>query len=175
MRPFKSYLPTPDQLREVKSLAWLGNLLFDARLWHMTRRSASHGVWIGSFCCFLPIPFQMIPGVLLCFLFRANVPLAVAIIWISNPITMPVMFYFAYRVGAAVLGTPEVPFEMELSAQWLGDQFLRIWQPLLLGSLLCGTGMGLVLFGVVRLYWRYGIVRRWRDRSFGRTRNNGAS
>ena len=173
MRPVKSYLPTPDQLRGIKSLAWLGDLLFDPSLWHMTRRSVSHGVWIGSFCCFLPIPFQTIPGALLCFVLRANVPLAIAIIWISNPVTMPVMFYFAYRVGALVLGTSEVPFTMELSGSWLGDQFLRSWQPLLLGSFICGVTMGLVLFGCVRLYWRYGIVRRWRLRKLERTARGG--
>ena len=165
MQPLKSYLPTPEQLRGVKSLAWLGHLLFDARLWHMTRKPMSHAAWIGSFCCFLPIPFQMIPCVFLCFGMRANVPLAIGIVWVSNPLTMPVMFYFAYQVGAALLGTPEVPFEMELSFAWLGDQFLRIWQPFLLGCFACGISMGLILFVVVRVYWRIRIVRRWRART----------
>tara|TARA_B100000519_G_C14177548_1_gene406964 strand:+ start:198 stop:704 length:507 start_codon:yes stop_codon:yes gene_type:complete len=164
MRPLKSFLPTPGQLREIKSIAWLGHFLFDPRLWHTARKPVSHGVWIGSLCCFLPIPFQMVPGALLCFLLRANVPVAIAIIWISNPVTMPVMFYFAYRVGALLLGTPEIPLEMELSALWLGDQLLRIWQPLLLGSLVCGATMGLTLFSAVRLYWRMRIVRHWRTR-----------
>lgn len=165
MRSLKSFLPRPDHLRKVKSLSWLGHLLFDPDLWHFSRRSTANGALIGSICCFLPIPFQMVPCALLCVSARANVPLAFVLVWVSNPVTMPVMFYFAYRVGALVLGTPEVPFDIELSVDWMLTQFGRIWQPLLLGSLVCGFTMGIVLFVGIRLYWRWRIVRRWQQRS----------
>ena len=79
-------------------------MVFENNLWHFNRHSVSYAVLVGLFCCFLPIPFQMIPGIFLCMWLGANIPLAVALIWISNPITIPAMFYFTYRLGTLLMG-----------------------------------------------------------------------
>ncbi len=161
---FKKYLPTRDQLREIRALRFLGEVIFEPNLWHINRYSVSWAVFFGSICCFLPIPFQMIPCLLICVTVRCNVPIAVAIVWISNPITMPPMMYFAYRVGAAILGENSEPVSVEISLQWLASQFAIVWQPLLLGTLVSGFTMGTTGFIVVRLYWRWKISRYWRMR-----------
>ena len=41
---------------------------------------------------------------MLCILRRCNIPIAIAVVWISNPITMGPMMYFAYKLGGAVTG-----------------------------------------------------------------------
>ncbi len=160
----KKYLPTREQLREVKSLRMLGERIFEPNLWHFNRHSVSFAVLIGAICCFLPIPFQMIPCILLCVMIRCNVPLAVGIVWISNPITMPPMMYFAYRVGTLILDQNNQVLEIDLSLEWLTAQFAVVWQPLLLGSLVCGISTGVTGFIAVRLYWRWRISRYWRAR-----------
>ena len=161
---FKKYLPTREHLREMKSLQFLGERIFEPNLWHLNRYSVSYAVLLGGICCFLPIPFQMIPCVLLCIMIRCNVPVALLIVWISNPITMPPMMYFAYRVGNAILGRTNEFESINLSIGWLTAQIAVVWQPVLLGALVCGFSLGIAGFITVRLYWRWKISRYWRRR-----------
>lgn len=157
----KRYLPTREQLKEVRSLKFLGEIIFEPNLWHFNMNSVSYAAFVGLFCCFLPIPFQMVPCTLLCIWIRCNIPLAIAFVWISNPITMPPMMYFAYRVGTRVLGEPNYVNETTLSWEWLSTQLILIWQPLLLGSLLCGIALGGTTFLSIRFYWRWRVARNW--------------
>ena len=160
----KKYLPTKDQLRKQKSLRFLGDMVFENNLWHFNRHSVSYAVLVGLFCCFLPIPFQMIPGIFLCMWLGANIPLAVALIWISNPITIPAMFYFTYRLGTLLMGHENKVDSVSLSWAWLSGQLATVWQPLLLGSLVAGITLGALGFISVRLYWRWRISRYWHQR-----------
>ena len=161
---YRKYLPTREQLRNTRSLQFLGHMIFEPNLWHFNRHSVSFAVLIGIFCCFLPMPFQMIPCVFLVIWVRCNIPLAIAIVWISNPITMPPMMYFCYKVGRWMLGQPAPSAELEISTQWLVEQLTVVWQPLLLGCLVTGTTLGLLGFTLVRLYWRWKVARDWRKR-----------
>ena len=111
----------------------------------------------------------MIPCVLLCIWLRCNVPLAIALVWISNPITIPPLFYFTYRLGTLILGEPETVGSIELSLTWLSGQMEVVWQPLILGSLVCGVSLGSLSFVLVRLYWRWKIAHY---RAKRRARNN---
>ncbi|MEJ6516999.1 MAG: DUF2062 domain-containing protein [Pseudomonadales bacterium] len=161
---YRKYLPTREQLRNTRSLQFLGHIIFEPNLWHFNRHSVSFAVLIGIFCCFLPMPFQMIPCVLLVIWVRCNIPLAIAIVWISNPITMPPMMYFSYKLGRWMLGQPAPSAELEVSTQWLVEQLAVVWQPLLLGCIVTGTTLGLLGFALVRLYWRWKVARDWRKR-----------
>lgn len=57
------------------------------------------GLAIGMFCMLLPIPFQMVPAAILCWLALANLPIAILCVWISNPLTYAPLFYACYTVG----------------------------------------------------------------------------
>lgn len=162
--PLKKYLPTKDDLRKVRSLRFLGDVLFQQNLWHMNRHSVSYAVLVGAVCCFLPIPFQMIPAVLAGIYIGCNIPITLMIVWISNPITMAPMMYFAYRVGVGLLGQPNELSGFEFSLEWLATQMSAIWQPLLLGCLVTGLTLGVAGFAGVRLYYRWRIARYWQRR-----------
>ena len=158
---YRKYLPTREQLRETRSLRFLGEVIFEPNLWHFNRHSVSFACLIGIFCCFLPMPFQMIPCVLLCVWIRCNVPLAIALVWISNPVTMPPMFYSTYKLGTFILGQKNEVSRINLSWEWLSAQFSVVWQPLLLGSVLTGLTLGCLAFVAVRIYWRWKVGRNW--------------
>ena len=89
---------------------------------------------------------------------------SVVLVWFSNPLTMAPLFYFAYLVGATILGIPEVEFTFELSTEWLMQSMGYIWQPLLLGCVIMGTISALVGYTAVRLLWRLHIVQHLKDR-----------
>ncbi|MEX2326567.1 MAG: DUF2062 domain-containing protein, partial [Pseudomonadales bacterium] len=118
------------------------------------------------FCCFLPIPFQMVPCVLMAIWIRCNIPLSIALVWISNPITIPPIFYTTYKLGTWILGEPGEVSRINLSWEWLSAQLGAVWQPLLLGSLLTGITLGSLAFVIVRLYWRWKVARHWSMRRF---------
>ncbi|HAT27908.1 MAG TPA: DUF2062 domain-containing protein [Gammaproteobacteria bacterium] len=155
----KKYLPNREQIAEIRALSSLRHLLLEPNLWHMNRYSLSFGFLIGGICCFLPIFFQTVPCVLLCVWIRCNVPLAVLIVWISNPITFGPMMYFSYRVGLWMLGAEQEIVLVNPSFQWFIDQLSIIWQPLFIGALACGVAFGVAGFIVIQLYYRWRIAR----------------
>lgn len=131
----------------------------------MHRRSIAGATFIGLFCAFVPAPFQMLLAAVLAIVARCNLPLSVALVWISNPITMGPMFYFTYRLGAWLLNMDVEVSSIHLSFSWLMDNLDAIGYPLLFGSLLCGWVAGVTGFVLVRVSWRLHVVSRWRERS----------
>ena len=99
-RLLKSFMPNAARIREIKSLQSLGDWIYEPNLWHLNRYSASMAFFVGLFVAFIPIPGQMPVAALVALLVRCNLPLAVGLVWLTNPVTMPPLFYMAYRVGA---------------------------------------------------------------------------
>lgn len=63
---------------------------------------------VGIGTAFAPFPGVLTPFVLLVsFLFRVNVPIAYAVNWINNPLTMVPIALLGYHVGGFVLGSTE--------------------------------------------------------------------
>ncbi len=167
-RTLKRLMPTPRSIRSIRSLQFMGDWLYQPNLWHINRSSASRAFFVGLFLAFLPLPIQMILAAGLAVKVRCNLPIAVGLCWISNPLTMAPLYYFAYRVGAAVLGTDAGTLNFQLSWEWLSTSMLAIWQPFLLGCLLCGFFFGSLGFFTVQQVWRWQAVQRWEARRLRR-------
>jgi len=166
----KKYLPDPEFIKEHKHLKIFGDLLHSANLWHLNRRSAAGACAIGLFMAFVPVPFQMLLAASCAMLFRVNLPLSVALVWISNPITMPPMFYATYVLGAWLLQTPVHPFAFELTMEWL-IQAISLYGPaFLLGCFVAGTFFSILGYFSVRWLWRWQIIRAWQKRKALRTK-----
>ncbi len=160
----KRFMPTPARIREFKVLHVLGEWIYQPNLWHITRMSSSRAFFIGLFTAFLPLPSQMVVAALLSNWLRANLPISVASTWVTNPLTMGPIFYMAYRIGATVMGEVPQSNEFELTWDWITHGFLSIWQPFLLGCLLCGFFCGSLGFFSINYLWRWRAVRAWRAR-----------
>jgi len=163
-KTIRRIMPDHHKIRNHKHLKILGPLLHQQNLWHFNRRSASGAFAVGLFMAWMPVPFQMLLGAAGAILFQVNLPLSVALVWFSNPLTMPPLFYFAYLVGATILGIPESEFNFELSTEWLMQSMGVIWQPLLLGCLIMGVISAVVGYTAVRLLWRLHIVQHLKER-----------
>ncbi|MDC0237339.1 DUF2062 domain-containing protein [Gammaproteobacteria bacterium] len=157
-------------MRNHAILSFLGHRLLDPELWHLHRRSVG-GAFFGLFCAFLPIPTQMLVAASMAIIGRCNIPLSVGVTWVTNPLTMGPMFFFAYKLGAWLLDTQLTISAVELSWSWLSSQIGQIWRPLLVGWLICGWISGLSGMLVSRILWGLHVVRRWRQRA-GRRKND---
>ena len=153
------YMPNKEKLHQQRALRIFGKLLHDGHLWHLNRRTVPKAVAIGLFCAFMPIPFQMVLAAAAAILWRANIPISVMLVWFTNPITIPPIFYGCYKVGAFILQQPVKVSEMVFSLEWIGEQFGHIWQPLLLGSLICGLIAGLLGYTIITYLWNRQILQ----------------
>ncbi|GAA4896400.1 DUF2062 domain-containing protein [Ferrimonas pelagia] len=160
----KRIMPDPEAVRQHKYLKIFGPWMQRANIWHLNRRSASGALAIGMFTAWLPIPMQMVFAALLAIIAGVNMPLAIATVWISNPLTMPIMFYTAYLMGTWVLDHERLVFHFELSLQWFHDSVNTIGPPFLLGCVLMGLICAALTYLVINSLWRYSILFSWKKR-----------
>lgn len=157
-------MPSEAALKDNKYLSVFGKHILAPNLWHLNKRSVSGAFSVGLLCAFIPVPFQMLlaaGGALIC---KVNLPISVALVWVTNPITMPPIFYFSYLVGTWVLGTPVTDVEFSLSIEWLQNELSVIWQPFLLGCLITGIVAAIVGNISIRIFWRFLVVYNWQKR-----------
>lgn len=162
------FLPSEETLKKHKSLGIFGRLILAPNLWHLNKRSVSGAFAVGLFCAFVPIPFQMILAAAFALIFRVNLPIAAVLVWITNPLTIPPLFYFAYLVGTWALDTPVMDIEFSLTIDWLKNGLLSIWQPFLLGCFLCGSTAALIGSISIRVLWRHLVLKSWQKRRVDR-------
>lgn len=158
-------MPDHEKIRSHKSLNKVfGTLLHDPNLLHLNRRSVSGAMAVGLFLAFVPLPIQMGLAAGIAILIRVNLPISVGLVWITNPVTIPPMFYFCYKLGTWVLGTPLLDFEFQLSWDWLVDELELIWKPFLLGCLIAGVTASTLGWASTRLLWRLHILKHLKQR-----------
>jgi len=157
----KRHIPDHRQIREHKHLRMFGSLLHDPNLWHLNRHSAARAFAVGLFCAFVPIPFQMVLAVSLAILFRVNLPVSVALVWITNPLTVAPIYYFAYRVGAWVLNQPVQDFLVLSSLNQVLNGLNAVWIPFLLGCFILGSVSAITGYFTIHALWRLRVVRQW--------------
>ena len=158
-------MPDSEKIRNHPHLNRLfGSLLHDPNLLHLNRRSVSGAFFVGLFMAFVPLPSQMILAAAVAIWWRVNLPISVGLVWLTNPITIPPVFYFAYKVGAWTLNTPVQTLKFELSWEWLTTELATKWEPFLLGCFICGMLSGILGYAAIRLLWRINIASQWAAR-----------
>ena len=160
----KRYIPDPATIKTHTKFKFLGPLLQDPNLFHLNRDSVSMAFLVGIFLAFFPFPGQTLLAVLVALWIRCNLPIAVALVWLTNPITAPPVLYLTYKLGAWLLGTPPMVFAEPLTWQWLNTELARLWQPLLLGLLVAGSLLSLTSYFSIRFIWRQYVLYQWNYR-----------
>ena len=168
----KQFVPSPARIRQVKGLHLLGNWIYSPNLWHINRYSASMAFFVGLFISFMPVPGQTILAAAIAIWLRCNLPLSVALVFVSNPVTMPPIFFMAYEVGALILNTPVQQLQFEPSFHWLGSGLAAIWKPFLLGCLVCGLFAGSLGYFTISMLWRWQVAYKWHQRKLRRRAMN---
>lgn len=149
--------------------------IFEPALWLWQPRSVSTAAAWGVFWAFAPIPMQSIFAILCAMWHRANIPIALAVCWISFPGYQLVVWPAQWWLGHALL-TPfglESDFSLRMAketaqailnqplssaCEQLGAQLPAIATELLLGCLVSCTAAALLVYAVSRAAFR--IFRR---------------
>jgi uncharacterized protein (DUF2062 family) len=157
-------MPTHQQIVENKYLKIFGQLLHAPNLWHFNRYSVATAFSVGLFIGYIPIVGHMLLAAFFAIVFRANLPLSIALVWVANPFTMPPMYYFGYKLGAFIMHKPLRPFHFELTINWLFSELWAIYIPMLLGCVICGAILAILSNFAIRLIWRYNVSKAWKQR-----------
>lgn len=160
----KRYMPDPESIKNNRSLRFLGGLIHDANLWHFNRHSIARAAAIGLFWAMIPMPMQMLAAALLAIPLRANLPLSIGLVWLTNPLTMPPIYYTTYKLGTWLMDTPAVQMPGKISLSWIMEVTTTHWQPLYVGSFAAGLLLAAIGYFGVLLYWRWWVSRSWKHR-----------
>ena len=170
-RLLRKVIPATHEIRRHTILGRVfGRPLLDPELWHLSRNSVAWATSIGLFMAWVPVPFQMVLAAGAAIAARCNLPVAVAMVWVSNPVTVAPLFYAAHKLGAWMLDQPPGDFGIELSLRWLFEELRMVWEPLLLGCFVLGLASAVLGQVLIRIVWRAHIIVSWRERRMRRLR-----
>ena len=167
------FLPDHEAIRGNRWLAPFQNTLLHPRLWHLNRRSAAGAVAAGMFCGLIPGPLQMLGAAICAVAFRVNLPLALLTTLYTNPFTIVPLYIAAFGIGQWALPgehdrfvAPPEPDAAGLIAwmQALVEWMIGLGAPLALGLVLLALGLALAGYLLVRVAWRFYLVRAWHRR-----------
>ena len=165
--------PSREEVLESRWLKPFGNRIRHSELWRFTRRSVPRGVFAGLFVgIFLMIPgLQIVGAALLSMPLRANVPIAAAMTFLSNPATTP------FFLGASILVGNRLGFHADLATfsalygsgasagEWLAWLLSDAAPAVISGLFIIALASALVGYGVAIVVWRWWVQRKWRKRT----------
>ncbi|MGR8936075.1 MAG: DUF2062 domain-containing protein [Gammaproteobacteria bacterium] len=159
-------IPDKEKISQTKSLKFLGDKLHQPHLWHLNRHSVARAFAVGGFAMYTPpLPWQMIIAAALAIYFEANLPIAVALVWITNPLTWIPLYYVAYNLGALLLGREGYSFsDFQSVFSSLGDAWDKLGAPFLLGCFGMMIICALIGFFGIQIFWRYHVLSAWEKR-----------
>jgi len=118
----------------------------------INRRAVTRGLLVGLFWGFIPMPFQMLGVIITTPIMRFNVPIGLATVWLSNPITYPPLWYLEYKTGLLLLGRDGIS-NIELSMQWFQKHWDDIVVPLYVGTAFYSTIVSFLIYLLVNWLW----------------------
>lgn len=171
-KQYRKHAPTKEELQRSPLLKPLGKRIWASELWRLSRRSVPAGVAVGLFVgIFLMIPgLQIVGAALMAVPFRANIPIAAAMTFISNPATTPFFIIAAINVGNRLGFRADLAAFEALSA---ARAPLRDWFAWLLSDAAPALVSGLTVIGLIFAFagfwvslvvWRLWIRSKWRSR-----------
>jgi len=164
-------MPTRDQMARSRWVKPFAGRVLRSELWRFTRRSVPRGVALGMLVGII-VPFgQLLFASLLCLPVRANVPVAALTTFVTNPVTTPLIWVFAYKVGSWLLQVDAMTVVAPVNSAIQHSQFDDMLQWLTGATLV--TAFGLVVVAVIAaaisylatsFAWRGWIARKRRAR-----------
>lgn len=119
---------------------------------NINRKMVTRGVFVGLFWGFIPMPMQMLAVVATTPFVRFNVPIAIAMVWLSNPFTMPPLYYIEYLTGNFILGQEGIQ-NIELSMEWFSENIGDVFIPLYVGTAFYSIVVSTLIYFALNWLW----------------------
>jgi uncharacterized protein (DUF2062 family) len=166
----RRHLPTRETIDSYRVLRPFAKRLRHPSLWHMNHRSVPRAVSLGLGVGVI-MPFMHVPlAAILAIPVRANVMIAAASTLVVNPLTIPPMYYAAYRIGLWELRHDAGVIDPAAAAAAGGELGrLLFWAhhasgPIALGILTLSASAAALGYLVAAVGWRMRIRTKWRRR-----------
>jgi hypothetical protein len=169
--------PKREELAESRWIKPFGQRVLRSDLWRFTRRSVPRGVGVGLLVgIFLMIPgLQIIGAALMSVPFRANIPIAAGMTFLSNPATTPFILVASIFVGdtlgfRADTSTFYALYERRAGpGEWLSWLASDAAPAMICGLFVIAFVAAVIGYFVSGVAWRWWQGRKWKRRSATRT------
>lgn len=165
----RHHIPSRETIDSYRILRPFAKQLSHPELWHLNRKSVPRGVALGLGIGVI-IPFlHVVLAMLLAIPVRANVVIAGACTLVVNPLTIPPMYYAAYRIGSWELRQETAVVDPQAAAEGaseLGRMLFWLHHasgPIALGILTISASAALLGYVVAAIGWRLWARRRRQD------------
>ena len=129
----------------------------------INRKSVTKALLVGIFIAFIPMPFQMLAVLAVSPFIRFNIPIAISMVWLSNPFTMPPMYYMEYLTGCKLLGI-EPLHGIEMTVDWFKENIDKIFVPLYVGTFFYSATVAPAVYFIVNWLWIHSVHRERKSR-----------
>lgn len=168
----RNNMPRREDLAESRWIKPFGARVLRSDLWRFTRRSVPRGVGVGILVgIFLMIPgLQIVGAALMSVPFRANIPIAAAMTFLSNPATTPFILVASIFVGNrlgfhADTSTFYTLYERRAGpGEWLAWLASDAAPALICGLFVIALVSALVGYVLSGFIWRWWQGRKWQRR-----------
>jgi uncharacterized protein (DUF2062 family) len=167
-RWLKSITPERQKLEKLWCVRPFAPLVLDRGCWTFKRTSVIRAFSLGLLIAFVPptplLPLHLTLCTVLGILFRLNIPVLFATVFLSNPFTWFPQIAGSIWVGAKLMGLNLMPLLHDLSHRNFHAHIAQLWAPLLLGALVLGLCAAAVGYFLAQGVWRARVLYRWRRR-----------
>ncbi len=175
-----SNMPTREQLAESRWIKPFGRRVLQSEFWRFTRRSVPRGVAVGLFVgVFFLIPgVQIIGAALFSVPLRANIPVAAAMTFLTNPFTTPFLIIASIPVGNLLGFHADKSAVIEMYSrsapvgEWLAWLASDAAPALVSGLFIVALASGAIGYFLSIFVWRWWTARKWRRRALRSARSD---
>jgi len=156
----------PRKLKQSRVLRWFATHFLDKSVWRPSRHGLAGGAAVGVFISSLLLPGQMPAAAFLCGMLRLNIPIAIVMCWISNPLTFAPVAWWEINLGNWIMDALNMGHPIPLSWHELTNmarQAENLWgffddvrpwgYSLYLGGTVAGLVLAPITYAIVFLLW----------------------
>ena len=166
-------MPQREELARSRWIRPFGQRVLHSEFWRFTRRSVPRGVAIGLLVgIFVMVPgLQIVGSALMCIPFRANIPVAALMTFLSNPFTTPFILLASLEIGSKLGFRTDIASFYALRdsgaglGAWVRWLFSDAAPALVSGLLIIGLAAAVTGYLASILVWRWWTAHKWRRRA----------